>query len=181
MVVFQEAWINHKRSSLAVALVVAAISPISRADDQGANETVRVWDDVLAFVRPNGGDASMRVGDRRRFAEAIRSYCRYYRDLIPTLSPSEQEWLNRELGIGSSPEGGGRPIAALKLVEQSQAALTSVYDGCVAVAEHFGRIGREFSVRAPLVRPRLPPHLPRPVARPYKRQAEIRQHHGAGD
>jgi hypothetical protein len=114
--------------------LAAAIPSVARGDDDRAanQETKKVLDGVLEFVLSDH-DTPMSVDDRKRFAEAIN--CGHYRDLIPTLSPSEQEWLNRELGTRPRVEANRRTIAALDSVEYSRAILTKDYDGCITLAE----------------------------------------------
>jgi hypothetical protein len=126
-----------KKVIIAATIGLAATIPtVARGDDDRAanQEFKKVLDSVLAFVLSDH-EMPMPVDERIRFADAIRKYCSHYRDLIPTLSPSEQEWLNRELGTRPMVEASRRTLAALNSVEHSRAILTKDYDGCVTLTE----------------------------------------------
>jgi hypothetical protein len=82
------------------------------------------------YLWPQPADLEFDREQRTEFAALIAAVCRDYRNVVPTPTPEEQNWLDSELRAG-----GQRPGAAISSAIYARSVLANTFDQCAMVAD----------------------------------------------
>jgi hypothetical protein len=112
-----------------VAGVFLALWPVvpASADNVMPNDRMKA---LGPYLWPEPAHLEFNRKQRTEFAALIAAVCRDYRNVVPTPTPEEQNWLDTELRAG-----GQRPGRAISSGIYARSVLANTFDQCAMVAE----------------------------------------------